>query len=70
MYKVKKIVSCFIFCALIFSLCACGKERKTGSTDNEVYEETIGRIIKSPNAGREKFVIFCRSIWLYKVDRI
>ncbi len=44
MYKVKKIVSCFIFCALIFSLCACGKERKTGSTDNEVYEETIGSL--------------------------
>lgn len=26
MYNVKKIVSCFILCALIFSLCACGKK--------------------------------------------
>ncbi len=42
MYKVKKIVSCFILCALIFSLCACGKDRGIGSTDNDVYEETIG----------------------------
>ena len=42
MYKVKKIVSCFILCALIFSLCACGKERGIGSTDNDVYEEIIG----------------------------
>lgn len=39
MYNVKKIVSCFILCALILSLCACGKE----SEDNAaVYEETIG----------------------------
>ena len=42
MYKVKKIVSCFILCALIFSLCACGKDRGIESTDNDVYEETIG----------------------------
>ena len=42
MYKVKKIVSCFILCALIFSLCACGKDRGIGSTDNDVYEESIG----------------------------
>lgn len=42
MYNVKKIVSCIILCALIFSLCACGKERGTGSTDKDVYEETIG----------------------------
>lgn len=39
MYKIKKCVSCFILCALILSLCACGKETKDNSA---VYEETIG----------------------------
>lgn len=38
MYKVKKIVSCFILCALILSLCACGKESEDPAA---VYEETI-----------------------------
>lgn len=39
MYNVKKIVSCFILCALILSLCACGK----ASEDNaDIYGETIG----------------------------
>lgn len=39
MDKAKKGISCFILCALILSLCACGKE----SEDNAaVYEETIG----------------------------
>lgn len=38
MYNIKKIISRFILCALIFSLCACGKE----STDKDAYEETIG----------------------------
>ncbi len=39
MYKVKKIVSCFILCALILSLCACGKESEDPAA---VYGETIG----------------------------
>lgn len=39
MDKVKKVVSCFILCALILSLCACGKENKDNAA---VYEETIG----------------------------
>lgn len=39
MYKVKKAVSCFIICVLIFLLCACGKESKDNA---DVYEETIG----------------------------
>lgn len=38
-YKVKKAVSSFVLCALILSLCACGKE----NTDRAaVYEKTIG----------------------------
>lgn len=38
MDKVKKFVSCFILCALIFSLWACGK----GNVDNAaIYGETI-----------------------------
>lgn len=39
MYKVKKVVSCFILYVLIFSLCACGKESKDNAS---VYEEAIG----------------------------
>lgn len=39
MYKVKKIISCFILCALILSLCACGKESEDSAA---IYEETIG----------------------------
>lgn len=39
MYKTKKTISCFILCAIVFSLCACGK----GSKDNAaIYGETIG----------------------------
>lgn len=38
MYKTKRCVSCFILCMLIFSLCACGKERENPAA---VYEETI-----------------------------
>lgn len=41
MYKVKKVVSCFILCALILSLCACEKENKDTAA---VYEETIGSL--------------------------
>lgn len=39
MDKIKKIVSCFMLCALLFSLWACGKENKDNAA---VYEETIG----------------------------
>lgn len=39
MDKVKKVVSCFILCMLILSLCACGKESED---DAAVYEKTIG----------------------------
>ena len=38
MYKIKKIISCFALCVLIFSLCACGEK----SSDNAaIYGETI-----------------------------
>ena len=39
MYNVKKIVSWFVLCALIFSLCACGKKSEDQAV---IYEETIG----------------------------
>ena len=39
MYKVKKVVSCFVLCVLIFSLCACGKESKDNA---DIYGVTIG----------------------------
>lgn len=39
MYKTKKVVSCFVLCVLIFSLCACGKESKDNA---DIYGETIG----------------------------
>lgn len=39
MYSVKKIISYFMLCALILSLCACGKESEDYAA---VYEETIG----------------------------
>lgn len=39
MYNVKKIVLCFILCALILSLCACGKKSEDQAV---IYEETIG----------------------------
>lgn len=39
MHNVKKIVLCFILCALIFSLCACGKKSEDQAV---IYEETIG----------------------------
>ena len=39
MYNVKKIVLCFILCALIFSLCACEKKSEDQAV---IYEETIG----------------------------
>ena len=38
MDKAKKIVSCFMLCALLLSLCACGKESKDTAA---VYEKTI-----------------------------
>lgn len=38
MDKAKKIVSCFMLCAFLFSLCACGKESKDPAA---VYEKTI-----------------------------
>ncbi len=39
MYNVKKIVLCFILCALILLLCACGKKSEDQAV---IYEETIG----------------------------
>ena len=38
MDKAKKVVSCFMLCAFLFSLCACGKESKDPAA---VYEKTI-----------------------------
>lgn len=38
MNKVKKYVSCFILCALVFSLWACGKQNKDNAA---IYGETI-----------------------------
>ena len=39
MYMTKKVVSCFVLCVLIFSLCACGKESKDNA---DIYGVTIG----------------------------
>lgn len=39
MNKAKKVVSCFILCALIFSVCACGSEDQDTTA---VYGKTIG----------------------------
>ena len=43
MRKLKKTLSCLLLGALIFSLCACGKESK--KNDNErIYGETVGKL--------------------------
>jgi len=39
MYKTKKFISYVALCALIFSLCACGKK---GNDNSAIYGETIG----------------------------
>lgn len=38
MYKVKKLVSYFVLCTIIFSLCACGEESKNNA---DIYGQTI-----------------------------
>ena len=41
MCRLMRTISCIILCALIVSLCACGKDKK--SDDNAaIYGETIG----------------------------